>query len=252
MKCEHCGGNLSLEDLNCPYCGAINKHAQQHIHDMKRFQYEFQDTKKEVYAATQKYTGITVRALVIAVLLILSIGLAVIGSESYSIRRYIMEKRAERNYTQYSAIMDEYLENEDYIAFYAFVEANVINGYDTPYEKYVPVIRVSNQYMYLYDHIMGTYTKMRQSQDKETIERQVGYLSEQLNYFYNVLDMENYEYINGGDSPQNKAAIAQMESNANALLQTYCGLTSEEVAGLQEMSEAKRMVLLEERIVYAE
>ncbi len=252
MKCENCGGNLSLEDLNCPYCGTINKHAQQHIRDMKRYHGEFQDTKKDVYATAKKYTGITVRALIIAALLVLSIVLAIIGSESYSIRRHILEKRAEHNYEQYSVIMDTYLENEEYIAFHAFVEANAIYGYDTPYEKYVPVMRVSNQYMYLYDYIMGMHTKIYQNKDKESIERQVGYLSEQLNDFYQALNMENYEYIKDGASLQNKAAIAQMEQNVNVLLQTYCGLTNEDVAGLKELSEAKRMVLLEERIGYAE
>ena len=252
MKCENCGGNLSLEDLNCPYCGSINKHAQQHVHDMKRYHGEFQDTKKDVYATTKKYTGITVRLLIIAVLLILSVVMAIIGSQSYSIRRHLLEKRAERNYAEYSVIMDTYLENEEYIAFHTFVEANSIYGYDTPYEKYIPVIRVSAQYMYVYDYIMGLHTKLYRDTDKESIERQIMYLSEQLNDFYDAMDMENYNYINGADAPLNQEAIAQMEQNIKALLQTYCGLTNEDVTGLQKLSEAKRMVLLEERIGYAE
>lgn len=252
MKCENCGGNLSLEDLNCPYCGTINKHAQQHARDMKHYHGEFQSTQKDVYATTKRYAGITVRAIIIAVLLILCIVLAVIGSQSYSIRRMILENRAERNFNEYSAKMDEYLENEDYMAFHAFVEANSIYGYDTDYEKYIPVMRASSQYTYLYECIMGTYTEIQKKSDIETIQSRVDYLSDQLNYFYEALDMEKYSYCEGGDSPENRTAFERMEQNVEALLQTYCGLTQEDAESLMELSEARRMVLLEERISYAE
>lgn len=252
MKCENCGGNLSLEDLNCPYCGTPNKHAQQHVRDMKRYHGEFQSTQKDVYATTKKYTGIMVRAVIIAVLLILCVVFAVVGSQSYSIRRMILERRAERNFTEYSAILDEYLELEDYMAFHAFIEANSIYGYDTDYEKYVPVIRATSQYTYLYEYIMGAYTEIQQGADAETIESRVGFLADQLNYFYETLDMEKYDYCDGADSPENRAAFEQMEKNVQALLRTYCGLTKEEAENLKTLSEARRMVLLEERIGYAE
>lgn len=251
MKCENCGGNLSLEDLNCPYCGTVNKHAQQHVRDMKRYHGEFQETKKDVYATATKYTGITVRAIMIAVLLILTVVLAIVGAESYSFRRILLEKRAEKNFAEYCAVMDQYLEKEDYMAFHAFVEANSIGGYDTDYEKYIPIMRASSQYTYLYDNILGVYTNTLKENEDSMASDRVKYLSEQLNYFYDSLDMENYEYIENYDSLQNRNALAQMEQNVKALLQTYCGLTKEDVDGLGEMSEARRMVLLEERIEYA-
>ena len=37
MRCEYCGGNISLEAEECPYCGAPNKHAKQHAKDMKKY-----------------------------------------------------------------------------------------------------------------------------------------------------------------------------------------------------------------------
>ena len=59
MKCEHCGGNLTLEMLACPYCGKENPHAKQHIRDMKKYQGDFSDTRSEVYSVVNKYSGIT-------------------------------------------------------------------------------------------------------------------------------------------------------------------------------------------------
>ena len=60
MKCEFCNGNMSLEDLHCPHCGQINKHAQQHIRDMQRYQGEFNETKEDVITVTQKYSLVKV------------------------------------------------------------------------------------------------------------------------------------------------------------------------------------------------
>lgn len=249
MKCENCGGNLSLEDEACPYCGTINKHARQHIRDMKRYQGEFQATRKNVYAVTRKYAGITVRAVVITVLVILTVILGFIASESYSIKRNLRQNRAERNFAEYSAQMEQYLADEDYLAFYAFTEANYIYGYDAPYEKYMPAVRVSNQYIYLYETIMGAYTELqRDYADQETLERHTQRVAEQLNYFYESLDMENYTYYEGADSQMNRDALAGMERNAMALLQTYCGLSREDVESLPELTDARRMVLLEERM----
>ena len=109
MKCENCGGNLSLEDLACPHCGTINRQAQQHARDMRKYHGEFQDTQKAVYAVTKRYAGITTRVVIIAILLIITVIFAIVASESYSIKRNILQKRAERNFEEYSAQMEQYL-----------------------------------------------------------------------------------------------------------------------------------------------
>ena len=97
MKCEFCNGNMSLEDLHCPHCGQLNKHAQQHIKAMKRYQGEFNETKEDVITVTKKYSQITVRCIIIVVLLIAVIVTAVLGSNAYSICRSMNRKAAERN-----------------------------------------------------------------------------------------------------------------------------------------------------------
>jgi len=253
MKCENCGGNLSLEDVACPYCGTVNKHAQQHVRDMKRYHGEFQSTRKNVYAVTRKYAGITVRAVVITILVILTVILGVVASESYSIKRNIRQKQAQRHFNEYTNQMEQYLAEEDYLAFHAFVEAHYIDGYDTSYEKYIPSIRAASQYFNLYETIMGAYTQLQWDYaDQETFERQTAYVAEQLDYFYETLDMESYSYYEGVDSRLNRKALAGMEYNVKALLQTYCGLSPEEAEGLSELSDAKRMLLLEERMSYGE
>lgn len=252
MNCENCGGNLSLEDAACPHCGTINKHAQQHIRDMDRYEGAFQSTQKNVYAITRNYAGITVRAIVITVLLILTVIFGVLAVSDYEIKSGLARSKSYRNFKEYEKLLDGYMEEENFMAFSAFCEAIYMRGYDSPYEKYLPVQRASGQYIYLYESIMRAYTGVLEGAEQDEIADYAETLGEQLNYFYESLDMERYEYVEGADTEENRKALERMELNVRLLMQTYCGLTEEEAADLQSMSKAKRMVLLEERLGNAE
>lgn len=253
MKCEYCGGNLSLEALKCPHCGRINKHAQQHVSDMNRYHGEFEETQSDVYAVTHNYAGIAARAAVIVGLLILIVILLVIAGESYSIRSDFMERRADKRYEEYSAIMDQYLAEENYQAFYAFCEREYIEGYDNNYESYTPVLRASRNYKYLYDAIMEFYTNKQNPKAEEyRLESGKENLMNYMENFYDILDMKHYEYYEGADSDKNREILQRMEENVKVLLYTYCNLTEEDLAEWGSMSKAKRIVLLEERIGNAE
>lgn len=253
MKCENCGGNLTLEEYSCPHCGSVNKHAQKHVQDMYRYQGEFQNTQSKVYRVTRNYAGITVRATIITILLVIIVVFVVLGTQSYEIRSAINRSKANRNFEKYSAIMDEYIAEEKYLEFIAFWDSKVIDYYDTPYEKYYPILRATRQYEYLYESIMSAYTGMRSEyRYEDDVEYYTDNIANQLEYFYNALDQENYAYYEGADSEENLAAVAQMEANVKALLQAYCGLTPEDMESWETLSKAKRIVLLEERMKDAE
>lgn len=248
MKCENCGGSLSLEAAYCPHCGTVNKHAQQHVKDMNRYHGEFKATQRHVYAVVKNYAGISVRAAIIAGLLILTVALGIVASMDYDIKRGIMKGRAERNWEEYSAHLDQLILEEDYIALSAFAQENYIDAYESPYEKYVSVLRAADQYTYLYDTILSVYAQIQKEEQWEDTSTYAKRLGEQLNYFYDALDMERYSYYQGADSQSNQAALERMEETATVLLQAYCGLTPEDGAELKDLTPAKRMVLLEERL----
>lgn len=253
MHCENCGGNLSLEELTCPHCGSINKHAQQHVHDMNRYQGEFADTQTNVYTVTQKYAGITVHAAIITILLILIVVFAVIASLDYEIERGIREGKAKRSYHKYTSIMEEYLAQEDYIAFSTFCDVNGIEPYDTDYEEYYQIIRVSYNYRNIYEAIFEGRSNMQQKYaDENTLENAIERIAECLSYFYDTVDVENYAYYDGVDTPEKQAIVNNIVDKVGVLLQTYCGLTAEEAEQLPTLSDAKRRVLLEERMLNAE
>ena len=64
--------------------------------------------------------------------------------------------------------------------------------------------------------------------------------------------MEQYEYYEGTDSAQNRAALAAMEERIGLLLQSFCGLTAEDAKALRGMSEARRAITLEEAMANGE
>lgn len=246
MKCEYCMGTLSLEDENCPHCGRPNKHAKQHIRDMQRFQGEFEDTKKYVYAETGKYTGIAVRVVIIAILLVLCLAALIIGAMAWDIQRGIKRAGADRKYATYSKIMDEYLEDENYLEFNQFCLTKGISYYEGAYsEDYRLVIQLCSNYASAYDSLYSYIT----FDENNNLEQQVDMTSNSLDYFYKYYLNENNFYTDlYGESERYEQAAEVMKYNIECILITYCGFSEEEAKSMPELSKTKRAVLLEEKL----
>lgn len=73
-------------------------------------------------------------------------------------------------------------------------------------------------------------------------------LAENLDYFYETLDMSRYEYYKNIDVEKSEKILNAMEEKVKLLLSTYCGLTEEETDSIRTMSKARRAVTLEEAI----
>lgn len=244
MKCKKCGGNLSLEDVVCPYCDELNEHAIQHIRDMNRYKREFQGTKDEVYSVTKRYAGITVRAIIIAVLVVLIVIFGLISERTYTIKRNIMVSNSSRNITEYMQTLDQFLEDRNYNAFHAFCEEHYIHTYDDNYDEYNCLIYATSQYCYIYEEIMEFHNPY----DGSSLEDYTTMLSELLEQFYKIWDDENITYYSVGDSEKNRKYALEIQEQIHALLITYCGLTEEDVKELPSMTSARRSLLLEEKM----
>ena len=71
MKCQHCGNNLNIEEIFCPYCGQPNPFAVKHQEAMRRFEKDYERTKKDVLEQSTRFNRHTVRITILAVLLAL-------------------------------------------------------------------------------------------------------------------------------------------------------------------------------------
>lgn len=242
MKCPYCGAPLDLDDNFCSHCGKLNEQVRQHVDDMNRFKSEFTETKEEVYQTTKRYTATTVRVVIIAVLVILNVAVAIVGARYYSFERMLGEADCERNFEKYSAILDGYLAEGDYHAFYNFMIEKHVPSYDSAYEQYNQVENLVSQYIYLYEYLLKAYM----TEDRESLENLCKYTTDNLEYFYENIDPERYEYYENIGREENLQAIEDLKNKVGMLLVTYGGVSAEDAAQFENYTSAKRAILLEE------
>lgn len=245
MKCDYCGGSLSLEHEYCPHCGRPNPHALQHIEDMRHYKGEFERTKKYVYDKTKTYTQVVVRMIILAALVILSVGLFVLADNAYSLLRDWERNKSAKKFNEYSQILDDYLEEENFRAFVSFCEARNLEAYQSAYEaKYQKVIWVSRYYVYLMDYLSDYAFPKR-----HTTQQQAKWVADEMEYFYRYLDQAPISYdVEVVEDPIVTQALDKMEKNVRQFLIVYCGFTGEEAQSMREMSSARRQLLLEEKL----
>ena len=201
-------------------------------------------TQAEVYSVTKKYAGITVRFIIIAVLIILIVLFAFISSNSYSIKRTINGSTSSRNINKYMQTMDDYLMNQDYLAFYAFCEKHYISTYTDNYKDYSCLIYAASRYTFIYENIM----KFTKFDDSNSLENQITLISDQLDDFYDIWNDNDTNFYSVGESKKNEKYALEIQEQIHALLVAYCGLTPEDVKELPYMTNAKRSLLIEERM----
>lgn len=248
MRCENCGGEISLEAAFCEYCGSPNPHAQSHAREMKRFRRDFEKSRSSVHSAVRSYTGLSVRMVIIVLLILAIFLLFLFGGRAYSVRRMIVQGRTERNAVKVMAQMDELLKAEEFLAFNAFCEENYVDCFDSVFEKYAPAERAAAAFSYVYRDIMSLAAPPEYAQREDAIAA----LADDLGYFYDVADIADYEYYEGADSQQNRAALAAMKERLELLLISHCGLSAGEAESVEALSAARRAILLEEALLDGE
>jgi len=242
MRCTYCGGEIGLEDAFCSYCGRPNEQAARHAGEMHAFRADYERTKSGVEHTVRRFAGSSVRLAMLAVLLIATVLLLLAGGRAYSIRRAWVQARSQRNAETCMAEMDALLAEEDFLGFHAYCEANCIDPYNNVFEPYAPAERAARSFSYLCADLFRAAHPPAYYDTERLIET----LTDDLGYFCDALDMEQYEYYQGADSAQNRAALAAMQERTSLLLQSCCGLSPEEAGAIWEMSGAQRAITLEE------
>lgn len=240
MKCESCGGNLSLEDVVCPHCDALNEHAVQHIRDMNKYRREFQGTQKEVQEVARNHSGIMVRVVAVCILIVLIVVGFILNKELYSIHGDMIERKAIKNAEQNMEMLDRYIEEGDYSAFNVFFSYTGVNTYSGPYEKYNRLRSATMHYANIYGSIMRL-KKVDEYGTRETILKSIG---DDMSYFYRFFQKDDFYYVE--ESDWQYPYICDIEDRIKALLITYMGVTREDVQNFREMTTAERNLVIEE------
>lgn len=249
MKCESCGAALSLEMLYCPYCGKENAAVKQHVSDMAYYQGAFEETKKNVYEKTHAYTHNTVKIVIVAILAIVWVVMLILVANAYEINEAIKKMENDRNFKEIEGQILEYLEEEEYYALAVYCSEREISIYDTKFEAYEPVIRLVNQYQYVYEEFLNILTPPSYTMDD--MERNIGYLANYIDLFYDCYNQEWEEinYKNMYDMSVMQPEMDKMEQKLQVLLRAYVGLTEEESRQFSTMKSSQRIMLLEEGLL---
>lgn len=198
--------------------GQINRQAKQHVED------------------------ITVRVIIIAVLVVILSILMLVKANSFNIWLEATRVQNSMRKDTHRAVMDEYLENEDFLGFAKYCYDKEIDGNVDGFEDYYYICSTAEHFQQIYTELIKRAFPM------ESDSYSGEWLGETLEYYYQSVKWAETEYPAVEDMTLTKKYLQEMEEQLQALLITYCHLTEEEAAGLREMSKSERSLLIERRL----
>ncbi|MBO6014101.1 MAG: hypothetical protein J6P48_01400 [Oscillospiraceae bacterium] len=244
MKCRYCGGEIGLEDISCPYCGKANEQAVQHVQDMSRFRRRFAETESRVLSKAKTYSQVVPRVLVILILVIACVVMAVISSNAYSMPGNARRRAAERDPSGTIAVLESYLNEDDYLSFASYIEYNEIRMYGNDFSEYSRLYWCAwyyREFVIRMEHIF--LQKDRSAWERNDASFDIRYLCQSITSF-----RESYDTAEQQDDPRMED-IRKMRSNMLDMLGLMFGFeNTEEFFVLTEnrMAAAVEEVLLDE------
>lgn len=244
MKCPTCGADLQIEDEKCPFCANPNPFAVKHRQDMDYYRQEFQKTKREVELKTGRFTLVTVKITVIALLLVLLLGMmAAMDEAPYAVWTYRIEKDIRTHEQEYAIQMQTYERSGDWIGLYAFYSKKHLY-YGEAFSGYYVIQNAAFQYQGILHDVMC----WTESSEYFKADNAAPRIAEALDSFYQMEERTSYtgSYYDDCYTKEHQEALAHMREDLEAVLMAYCHLTEEEVAVLLEYSISKKSSLIKE------
>ncbi len=246
MKCTQCNAPVTLEEEFCPYCGALNIAARQHIEDMKRFSSDYSYTKSEVMDNVTKQSKKHTRILLLGSL----IGLNIIGlalhTQYYDIQYEINQWKNKARASSYEASMAKLEENGKYLEMYELYSRKDLYGCSDSLESYTTVTEMAYDYNQLKENIYYLYSDNCEdiSSKSQALENAASGIYE----FYNNYSYRDQEYFKERFSDKHLKAMEDMKDQMNAILSSYCSFDSKDLAKLSDLDKTELLLLLEKRM----
>lgn len=249
MKCEYCAGNLSIEEPRCPHCDAENPYYKAHRADMAAYAKRYKATEEKVVENSRRFNARAVNIAIIAVLVaLIAIAIGVLVNAD-DIAYDMMVRKDTRNANAIAAYIGELEEAKDYSGMASYQQMHYVYGsYKTDLNQYNMVISTANSYA----SILNSITRLVYAKtiyDKPS--SMASSISRNISSMY--LDTYGDRYLNHKDAdyyaPKHYAAMEDMINKTHLLFKTYLGFTQEEIDGFIDLTDAKRQVLLEEKIM---
>lgn len=256
MKCKFCGSNIDIESDVCPFCGLSKSQFESHREDMRDYSDAFKATREGVVKENKNFSSNAASITVLSILII-GILLLIIGtSQSYDIYYGIKTAKILRNPSVHIQRLDEALAENDYYAYYQYFYAQDISQID----RDNPVFAKYQLMGSLTIHYTSVVSCLQEyiAWDEEyylTKEEAISRLAKQYSGF---IDSYNRYYLNTGDyrhfadaaySPEMITHMERLKQDLDQSFIAYLGVDPELLNELPAMSEAHRIVALENAIM---
>ena len=245
MKCQHCGNNLNIEENFCPFCGQPNPFAVKHQEAMRRFETDYERTRKDVLAQSSRFNRFTVRIAVLAVLIALIAATAFILVQADDLRLLRIEKRAEAQADLHRAAIGRLMDERDYLGIYSYISENDIRFTDA-FREYDTVSDSSFQYRQFYINLMFLQAKKtdpdayRYYNESELLE----YMAEEIHRLNESLQPQTYN--EAAYTAEKMEFVAGVRDRVETMMESYLGMSREEALATREMTVARINILLED------
>ena len=245
MKCQSCNAHLSIEDEKCPYCGSPNPEAIKHREDMHRFSGEFQKTRSSVLKTSSEHAGKSMRIVIICVMCVLLILSFLFVGFSWDIASAVTKWHAAANSEHYIALLDEYEESGDFLSFAALYDEKSLYRVNA-FEEYRYVYTATSNYQSIFGYFS---TLLEEEHWEDEHENALEYLCEALDYYYEYIEREPYEFYfeSGAYDERHLDAVSRITEKIENLLQMTFSMTEEEMTAFRDYSSAEKQVFIERR-----
>ena len=245
MKCKYCGGDVTLQDHFCPHCGRPVDQALRHQKEMREYETEFEETKREaidkISISSGGGTAVGIRLAIIVALTIALIWM-LINLNSYDINQRKEKKLANANYDAYVEQIEQYIADRDFVALSRFEDKHNLDWNDK-YKEYRDIFYAASSYEYIYRGILETAFLLKDARNLYYAEN----LSENVNRFYEQILSDRSTYSDA-DPEKTEAAYNEMEQDMLTLLQKYLHISKEDADSMRELSKSRRKVLIEQAL----
>ena len=245
MKCQHCGNNLNIEENFCPYCGQPNPFAIKHQEAMRRFEKDYESTKRDVLEQSSRFSRHTVRITILAVMVALIAAAVILLIKADDIRWWRQERSVEANAAEHIAAINELMDERDYLALYSYF-SKTNTQYSDAFREYDAVCETSYQYRRFYVSLMMLQAKeadpenYRYYSETELLE-DISNAIKRINEY-----MEPQTYNEDGYTEEKMAYMEDLRDSVEAMTEGYFGLSREEAVETRGMTVARINVLLED------
>ena len=234
VNCKKCGAPLSLDTPKCPYCGEENQEAIEHLKKLKSLEKGYREAQKEVSEEVQRARSSYGPMIILIIVMLANIILLPLHGGSYSFAERINAKKYTKE--EINAKLDEMLDEGKYAEFYEFIDHYDLHYSD--YSDYYSVFNLAMDYSYICEYL----TDYRFSSEYYTDP-----LVKACEYIKDYQEEHNFTFKRI-ESEKIRKYAEKLDSEYELLLKTFLNFTDEDIASIEELSDAQLVVLAAGRL----